>query len=394
MNRLALVAFTALLPVSLAAQIGAVPSRLVEVETERSRACVSTLRQIAVLDRVLAPIVTRGTRLGEIAEAVALEDRMMVEPFASSDETEVLVQNWFTTDAALAQRYVMSEDSGVLAERQAGRETIKAVITEALTTVQQYADSVLTANTALIQAAGPCDGAIFVRGAVLGACEDASGPICEQAALPAGEARDFRFVDTGDSVWEIQETRPWTVPSPLQPTADGQLGGGRTIGYARVGNVAVSLSFSPLFREKDQMSVAELARYDVINDSLGIAIDHPTLAVTPAFGIRAALNEPLGTETRYVLHFDDINAPEILWSGPAESGTPLEAAIPLGAAHVVRFRAGDPVILTAIGGADGNEPEYSIMIGNVNQTPAATVLLNYMAAQMADDLSRYEQPRD
>ena len=84
MNRLALVAFTALLPVSLAAQIGAVPSRLVEVETERSRACVSTLRQIAVLDRVLAPIVTRGTRLGEIAEAVALEDRMMVEPFASS----------------------------------------------------------------------------------------------------------------------------------------------------------------------------------------------------------------------------------------------------------------------------------------------------------------------
>tara|TARA_Y100000739_G_C20589416_1_gene457084 strand:+ start:181 stop:666 length:486 start_codon:yes stop_codon:yes gene_type:complete len=161
-----------------------------------------------------------------------------------------------------------------------------------------------------------------------------------------------------------------------------------------VGNVAVSLSFSPLFREKDQMSVAELARYDVINDSLGIAIDHPTLAVTPAFGIRAALNEPLGTETRYVLHFDDINAPEILWSGPAESGTPLEAAIPLGAAHVVRFRAGDPVILTAIGGADGNEPEYSIMIGNVNQTPAATVLLNYMAAQMSDDLSRYEQPRD
>ena len=120
-----------------------------------------------MLDRVLAPIVTRGTRLGEIAEAVALEDRMMVEPFESSDETEVLVQNWFTTDAALAQRYVMSEDSGVLAERQAGRETIKAVITEALTTVQQYADSVLTANTALIQAAGPCDGAIFVRGAAV-----------------------------------------------------------------------------------------------------------------------------------------------------------------------------------------------------------------------------------
>ena len=143
------------------------------------------MRQHARTDRSAGqspcPVVTRGTRLREIAEAVALEDRMIVEPFESSDETEALVQNWFTTDAALAQRYVMSEDSGVLAERQAGRETIKAVITEALTTIQQYADSVLTANTSLIQAAGPCDGAIFVRGAVLSACEDASGPICEQA---------------------------------------------------------------------------------------------------------------------------------------------------------------------------------------------------------------------
>ena len=78
------------------------------------------------------------------------------------------------------------------------------------------------------------------------------------------------------------------------------------------------------------MSEVELARYDAVNDSLGIAIDHPTLAVTTAFGIQAALNEPLGTETRYVLHFDDINVPDILWSGPAESSTPLEAAIPLG----------------------------------------------------------------
>lgn len=392
-RRLILAALIAAFPSLLTAQVEGTPSKLVEIETERSRTCVSTLRQIAVLDRVLAPVVIRSTRLREIAEAVALEDRSTVEPFSSSDETETLVQNWFTTDAALAQRYVISEDSGVLAERQAGRETIKAVIAETLTTMQQHADSVLSANTALIQDAGPCDGAIFVRGAVLDACENASGPICDQAALPAGEATNFRFVDTGDSVWEIQETRPWTVPAPLQPTADGQLGGGRTIGYARVGNVAVSLSFSPFFRERDQASVSELAQYDAVNDSLGIAIDHPTIAVAPAFGLRAALNEPLGTETRYVLHFGDINAADILWSGPAGSGTPLEATIPLGAAHVVRFRAGDPVMLTAVGGANGNEPEYSIMIGSVNQTPAATVLLNYMAAQMADDLSRYAQPR-
>ena len=49
--------------------------------------------------------------------------------------------------------------------------------------------------------------------------------------------------------------------------------------------------------------------------------------------------------------------------------------------------------LTAIGGADGNQPEYSIMVGNVNQGPATVVLLNYMATEMGEDLDRYVQPR-
>ena len=389
----ALAAFISLIPASLAAQVGAVPSRLVEVEVERSRMCVGTLAQVAVLDGVLEPLVARGTRLRQIAEAVALEDRSIVDPFDGADPTEILVRDWFTTDAALAQRYVTTEDSGLLAERQAGRETIKNVVTEALFAVQTEADSVLSANAALIQSAGPCDGAIFVRSAVQDACTDASGPICDQAALPAGEASDFRFVDTGESVWEIQESRPWTVPAPLQPTQDGQLGGGRTIGYARVGNVAVSLSFSPLFRDREETSPEELAGYQAVNDSIGVSVDHPALAVAPALGVRAALPEPLGTETRYVVHFGDIDAPDIVWSGPAGSGAPLEAAVPLAAAHVARLRAGDPVMLTAIGGADGNQPEYSILVGNVNQGPAATVLLNYMATQMAEDLDRFVQPR-
>ena len=50
-------------------------------------------------------------------------------------------------------------------------------------------------------------------------------------------------------------------------------------------------------------------------------------------------------------------------------------------------------MLTALGGADGDQPEYSILVGNVNQGPAATVLLNYMATQMGEDLGRFVQPR-
>ena len=50
-------------------------------------------------------------------------------------------------------------------------------------------------------------------------------------------------------------------------------------------------------------------------------------------------------------------------------------------------------MLTAVGGDSGNQTEYSILVGNVNQAPAATVLINYMASQMAEDLGRIMQPR-
>lgn len=394
MRILALVAFITIAPASAAAQVDVIPSRLVEIEVNRSRMCVGTLAGIAVLDQTLEPLVTRGARLRQIGEAVALEDQSGLEPFDPADQTEVMVRDWFTTDAALAQRYVTNEDEQLQAERQAGRETIKRLVAEALTSLQTQADSVLTANSGLIQSAGPCDGAIFVRSAVQDACADASGPICDQAGLPAGEAANFRFVDTGESVWEIQESRPWTVPGPLQPNADGQLGGGRTIGYARVGNVAMSLSFSPLFLNREDVSAEELAGYEAINDSLGLTFDHPELAVAPALGLRAALPEPLGTETRYVVHFGEITAPDVLWTTAAGSGESLEATIPLAAAHVARLRAGDPIMLTAVGGESGDQTEYSIMVGNVNQAPAATVLINYMASQMAEDLDRIMQPRD
>lgn len=392
MRTVALAILLAATPSVAVSQVNVVPSRLAEVEIERSRTCVNVLADVSVLNQTLEPLVARGQRLRRIAEAVGLEDRSTVEPFDTEDEAEVLVRDWFVTDAALAQRYVTSEDPSVLSERQAGRETIKAVVARAITDVQAQVNEALEENAELIAAAGPCDGAIFVRSAVLEACASSSGALCEQAALPAGQASDFRFVDAAESVWELQEDRPWTVPTPLQPTADGQLGGARTFGFARVGNVVLSASFSPMFRERSTVSAEELTAYRAVNDSLGLSFNHASVAVAPALGIRAALPVPLGTESRYVLHFGSPDAADVVWSGLAGTGAPLETAIPLGAAHVVRLRAGDPLILTALGGPAEDEVEYSIQLTNVNQAAATRVLLNYMTGQMSADLDRFIQP--
>ena len=45
------------------------PSRIVEVELERSRSCVTTLAAVAELDAVLDPLAQRSRRLLNIADA-------------------------------------------------------------------------------------------------------------------------------------------------------------------------------------------------------------------------------------------------------------------------------------------------------------------------------------
>ena len=378
-------------PAGALAQLIAPPTRLAEVEFERSRACVGTLAEVAAVDVLLGPLVLQGQRISSLAQAVALEDRSGVEPFDASNPVDARVRDWFVTDGALAQRYVAQPAPPLLNERAAGRETIKAFIAESMTGVQGEANAVLETNQDLMLRAGPCDGAIFVRSAVMEACETESGPICEQAALQASEVRGFRFVDNPENIWDIQEMRPWTAPGPLQAGANGQLDGARTIGFARVGNVVVTVAFSPLFQDRAEASPEELASYDSVNDSLGFTFDHPVVAMAPALAIRAALPAPLSTETEYILHFGTPDAPDVLWAGPAGTGRPLEAAIPMAAAHVVRLQAGEPITLTALG--SGDQPEYSIEMSSVNQSEALLVLLNYMTTQLPTDLAALVQPR-
>lgn len=394
-SRLVLVSLV-LTAMPLAAQTDEIPSGLAAVETNRSRTCVGVLARVDAVNEALEPHALRSQRLQVIAQAIALEDRSAAEPFDASDPVEQRVREWFEADAALAQRFVNTQDPNVTAERAAVRENIKTVVTDAVQEVQEQANEILQANADLPAAAAPCDGAIFVRAAVLEACETQDGPVCAQAALPASEVRGFRFVDDPETMWDIQELRPWTNPTPLRPGPTGELDGARTVGFARIGNVVLSVAFSPLIRDRAELSADELASFQSVNDSLGLDSSHPDLVFTPALGVRAALPRPLAGEDRYVLHFGAPDAPEVLWSGPAATGAPLEATVPLSATHASRLRNGEAISLTALsGGAEGTATEaaFTIQMSNVSQAPAVDALLRYMGNGLSADLTALLEPR-
>jgi hypothetical protein len=382
-------------PPTILAQTAAPPADLERVELERSRLCVDVLARVNQLDQSLEPVAVRSRRLSAIAEAIAIEDRTLVDPLDTGDALESLVADWFVTDAALAQRYANQPDPNLAAERAAGRESIKAAVTQGMQEVQTQANALLAEDPELATQAAPCDGAIFVRSAVEEACASSSGPVCDALAEPTSTDPAIRFVDNAAAVWDIQQLRPWTTPTPLRPGPNGQLEGARTIGFARVGNVVVSVAFAPLLRGRQNTPEADLARYAAINDSLGLSFQHPDVAFTPAMSVRAALPEPLGGESRYVLHFGEPTQADVLWSAPAGSGAALEASFPLGAANTRRLQAGEPVSLTALRGdaSAAPDPVFTIQLSNAGQAPLVQGLLEYMSSRLQTDLTALTTPR-
>lgn len=369
------------------------PSRLAEVELERSRSCVGILQRIEELNAEIEPLARRSQRLQVIAQAVALEERAIVDSLNVDDPVEARVLEWFRTDEALARRYVAQQDPSLQAERTAGRETIKATLTRAIQDVQNEANGTIEANQELITSAASCDGAIFVRSAVLEACEVTSGPICEEAARPASEAERFRFVDTAESIWEIEELRPWTTPQPLRRAPTGQLDGARTIGFARVGNVVVSVAFTPLIAPRERIRPEVAAAYEATNDTLGLTSNHPDLVFTPALGVHVAVPRALGEEEGYILHFGSPEQADVVWTGRADPGGPVEASVPLTPSQTRRLTAGDPLMLTAIDeGGEVPDAIWAVGVGVVNQPQMTQALLRYMEGQLSQDLGRLAPP--
>lgn len=368
------------------------PSRLAEVEGARSKSCVGILERLEAVDARIAPFAQRTERLQAIARAIALEDRTVVDPLDANDPVEARVAEWFTSDQSLARRYVAQQSPSILAERTASRETIKATVTRALEAVQQEANAVLGEDEQILAEAAPCDGAIFVRPAVLEACETGSGTICDDARLPPSEVTRFRFVDSAESMWELEEIRPWTRPAPVRAGPNG-LAGGRTVGFTRVGNVVATVAFTAILLPREQIPAETLTAYESTNAALGVTFTHPTIAFTPALGVRLALPEALDEEDGYVLHFGSPDQAEVVWAGDAGTGGPIEATVPLTAGQVQRLTAGDRLTLTAIANAEPvPDAVYAIRIGSVTQAQNTRALLSYMQNQLGQDLAQLVPP--
>ena len=373
---------------------GQIPDDLVALELERSRACVPILGRLDALEETLAPLAVRSQRLLAIAEAVALEDDAVVGTLDGTDPVEASVQAWFQADAALAARILQQATPELEQERAAGRDRIKATITQALEALQAQADSIIAATGDLQQRAGACTGAVLVRSVVMEACGSTSSRVCDAARDTAAAGPEFRFVGTAESIWDVQELRAWTAPGPLTVTPAGQIGGARTVGATRLGNVAVSVAFTPWLQERSTLAPDDSARVRALTDSLGFGAAHPEVVFVPSLVIRATLPASLGGESGYLLHFGPPESADVVWQGVADTGAPLEGVVPLPPAHLVRLRAGEPMMLTAIREAEDGELDalWAVELTSLNQATAVGGLLGYMAGQLAGDLARLLPP--
>lgn len=397
-----LLALGALVPVAALAQ-ETPPANLATVELARSRTCVGTLARLAELNAELEPFARRAERIRALNEAVALEDSARAAPFDATDPLEEAVRLWFASDAELARRFVTEGDEALQQQRSDNRAELHQRLQDAMAEVAQAGQERVAAAGLVNEEARSCDGAIFVRSAVLEACETTGSPLCEQARANEGDGR-VRFVDAPEDLWNVEQHRPWTDPTPLQVTQAGGIGGARTAVRSRRGNVALVVGVAPMIRERSEIGEERAAEFDANLDSLGFTFEHSRLVMAPAFEVQLDLPEPLGGETHYVLHFGDLSDPanQVVWSLPASSGLPFQAVFPAAGGALARLQAGEALSLTAVrvpegAGAEGEEVEgeavFTLALTPVNQASAVAALLSYMGGgQLSRDLAALVPP--
>jgi len=369
------------------------PVHLAALEAARSRSCVEVLTRLERLDTQLTPFAARAQRLLGIAGAIELEETTVVDSLRVTDPLEAEVSEWFRSDQALAQQYVNGQSQAILDQRTAGRHAIQDRLRAAIDSVQAQADSIITPEGDISAQASTCSGAILVRGAAVEACAGVTSRVCS-AARDSSASDPFRFVDSADDLWFRQEFRPWTTPTPLQLTPQGQLTGARTVGATRVGNLVLSVAFSPLLRARSEVPPDQMATLDSIDTALGIQSTHPDVTFAPALSVQANLPDKLDEEDYYVLHLGPPETPDILWIGEAGTGQPLAGSVALAPAHVASLLAGEPVTLTAVRDTEDGEPQglWAIELSSVNQVPPIQALLGYMSQQLSVDLMRLVPP--
>ena len=145
-----------------------------------------------------------------------------------------------------------------------------------------------------------------------------------------------------------------------------------------------------MMNEKIRLEIL-LNRFQAIVDSAGFKFDRPDVAFVPALSLRASAPEPLAGETIYLLHFGEPTEADVLWSGPAGTGEPVQASVPLSPAYLQRLGAGHPIRFTAVEedpDGEAGEVVYSVQFTPLNQSPATAALMGYMSEQLAADLAQ------
>jgi hypothetical protein len=393
-SRLLGLAFVGALGAHASEATAQLPSDFEAVELARSRTCVEVLARVDELDTRLAPLAERSQRLIAIAQAIALEEREVMDSLRVTDPLEADVRAWFVADGELAQRYLASQSPDVVAQRSAARDTIRQRVARELESVQIRADSMIAATGALGSESGRCTGAVLLRPAVLEQCATVTSPVCDAARDSTAQPGRYRIVESAEVLWGLQELRAWSAPGPIQVLPNGQLGGARTVGLTRTANIVVTLVFGPLVRRRVDLTAAETERLLAIADSLGFGAEHPDLMVVPSLVVQATLPEPLGGESRYMLHFGLPESADVLWATGAGTGAALEGIVELGPARLARLLGGEQLFLTALRPTETgvNEAVYTIELTFINQGPATTALAQYMAQRLGSDLAQLVPP--
>jgi hypothetical protein len=370
------------------------PSSFEAIELARSRTCVEVLARVSALDAQLTPVAERSQRLLGIGQAIALEEREVIDSLRASDPLEAQVRAWFVADGEMAQRYIAAPSPALLEQRSAARDSIGQRVVRELEGLQARADSMIAATGTLGAESGRCSGAVFLRPAVLEACTTTPSPVCDAARDSTTQSGPYRFVESAEVLWGLQELRAWSAPGPIQVLETGQLGGARTVGLTRAANVVVTVAFGPLMRRRVDLTAGETQRWSAIADSLGFGTEHPDLLFVPSLAVQATLPDALGGETRYMLHFDVPEAADVLWIAEAGTGQPVEGIVELGPARLTRLLGNEPLMWTALRPTESgqSEPVYSIELTSLYQDRATTTLAQYMSQQLGADLAQLIPP--
>lgn len=370
-----------LFPGSLAAQTSP-PSNLAEVETARSSACVGALVDLAGLEASIEPYSRRVARLNELGVAVSLEKRQDALPLDGDDPIEAAVESWFSADSVFAARFLEEGDSTILAERSNARADILGRMRQSIQDVSAEAEGRLNDGAAIQAAADHCTGAMLIRGAVLEQCGSQANPVCDAARSEEFQGR-YRFVDTPNSLWDVEAYGPWSEPASIQLGPAGELVGASTSSRARIGNVEIRVTLRPLLRLRSELTEEELIQYQANLDSLGFTFDHPEFTMAPGIDLVGRLPPPLGGETHYILHFGDLSGDDIIWSMEAGEGGPFRAVFPANAPNLARLRAGEAVRLSAIRApeneGEASEAIFTLSLLEVGQELRVGALLQYLS---------------